>query len=319
MSTEDGAVEENATLKQGQTRRDELMAAIVERRRSEIADTAAGDGPVRESSLVGDLPIRKDGDKWLTRVKVNGEEFDVPFDEVVTRYQKDNAADRRLAEVANRQKQLDQYAARLEQREKDLLARATAPQTRAPVPRPGAGGPSSLDARKLTEALYSGDEDAATTAFEALLAQTRQTSFAAQPMVDENALAANVLRRLEEENKRQRQMEFERKRQDALVRFKDEYRDVMEDQYLRDMADRETLTVLKSNPTMDPWEILKVSGDKVREWLGARVPVDRGTKKRLAASNVGAARARADLSPEDTSPKSASDVIAEMRKARGQM
>jgi hypothetical protein len=175
-----------------------------------------------------------------------------------------------------------------------------------------------VDARKLTEALYSGDEEAATKAFETLLAQTRQVSPAPMPMVDENALAAKVQQRLEAENKRQRQMEFERKRQEALVRFKEEYRDVMEDPYLRDMADRETLTVLNENPTSDPWDILKASGDRVRNWLGERVPAERGAKKKATAISIGSARARANLSPEDTTPKTASDVIADMKRARGQ-
>jgi hypothetical protein len=310
------AVEPTSGLTEGRSVRDEMLAAIVERRRSEIAENTGGLTDHEAAPIVEDLPIRRDGERWVTKVKVNGEESEVEFDEVVKRYQKDNAADKRLAEVSYRQKQLDQYAARLEQRDKELREKFKKLQQ---VPRPtGAAVPSNVDARKLTEALYSGDEDAATKAFEALLARTRQETPAGSLAVDEDAIVGKLRQRLDAEKRREQALEFERKRQEAVVRFQEEYKDIADDPYLNDMADNETLRVMKEGSANDPWEILKVSGDRVRDWLSKRSPESRDSRKRSAAAVAGAARARANLTPEDNSPRTTSDIIAEMRKSRGQ-
>lgn len=311
---------EGQELRTGLSKRDELLSAIVDRRRRELAEaTASGDTSIAERGD-GDLPLRRDGDKWFTRVKVNGEEMEVPFTDVVAKYQKDSAAERRLAEAAERQKQLDQYAARLEQRERDIMARLKQTTPTAPVPRPGQKPGPSIDARKITEALYSGDEDAATKAFEALLAQTRQESPVRPPVVNEDVIAARVQQRIDAENTKRKQLAFERRRVEALEKFKEEYRDVWDDPYLKNLADEETVRLYNENPNNDPWEIMKSSAESVRNWLKTRTGThqDRGSKKRSATSVTGAARARANLSPEDNAPKTASDVIADIKRARGQ-
>jgi hypothetical protein len=318
--------EENSTeqvLERGRSQRDEMMRAIVERRQAEIRDSGESEPVTREQG--GSLPLRRDGDQWFTKVKVNGEEHEVPFDDVVKRYQKDSAADRRLAQASERQKQLDAYAARLEQRERDLMQKA-----RPPVPKPGQARPSArttaapsndLDAKALTEALYSGDEDAATKAFAKLLARTQQAAPAATPAVNESVIAERVQKRIEEEAQRRKAMQFERDRVDALERFNEEYKDIIDDPYLRDMADSETVRIMNEQGATDPWEIMKASGDKVREWLASRSggTVNRSSRKRTATAVTGAARARASLVPEDNAPKTASDIIADIKRARGQI
>ena len=58
-------------------------------------------------------PLRNEDGIYYATAKVNGEEVDVPWDEVLAQYQKNSAADKRLQEAAERQRELEEYEAKL--------------------------------------------------------------------------------------------------------------------------------------------------------------------------------------------------------------
>ena len=89
--------------------------------------------------------------KRMVKVKVDGEEIEVPYETVVANYQKISAADKRLRDAT-----ADADRIRAE-------ARAAAPPA-APGPSPAPGPAPS--GKKWTEALFEGDEDAADAAIQ---------------------------------------------------------------------------------------------------------------------------------------------------------
>ena len=73
-----------------------------------------------EQLLDASVPLVKKGESWYATAKVNGEAVDVEWDEVLAQYQKNSSADKRLQEAAERQRELEQYEAKLNAYRSDL-------------------------------------------------------------------------------------------------------------------------------------------------------------------------------------------------------
>jgi hypothetical protein len=50
-------------------------------------------------------PLQRKGGDWYVNAKVNGENTSVPWEQVVSQYQKNTAADQRLQEASERQRE----------------------------------------------------------------------------------------------------------------------------------------------------------------------------------------------------------------------
>ena len=117
--------------------RQKAMDAIVETRRQEVQDdTGMSDEVVEsetkdESRRTEDSPISFNGEQWVTTVKIDGNEIEVPFDSLRSSHQKDQASQKRFEEAAlyarqlkEREHQMHAYAEKLKAAEQQLRAQA---------------------------------------------------------------------------------------------------------------------------------------------------------------------------------------------------
>lgn len=114
------------------------------------------------------------------RVKVDGEELELPLSELTKGYQKDATVNKRLEAVSVERKKLDKW-------EQDLKGREAALVT---VDQSSSVEDTDGQIRAYNAALIEGDEDAATAAFKLIMGNGRQV--ATQPVIDEDALVAKT-------------------------------------------------------------------------------------------------------------------------------
>jgi len=250
----------------------------------------------------------------LVTIVVDGEERQVPkskiYEQGVRTLQKESAADKRLAEAADRVRQADEYAAKtLSQIEARLRAAEQNQNNGVPLSKE-----QDVDvktrARKIIASILDGtEEEAADALAEAIQGRSDPTpQFDAGQLVEQTTV--NVERRINHAN--------------ALREFRRNYSDIVEDPQLFNMADRETLKVHQEHPEWEVSDILTEAGTRVRNWVASKVPqvapsdIERADKlaRKSVIDNPKAASARAPQ-PVEEKPPSRSDVVASMRKARG--
>lgn len=122
----------------------------------------------------------------MVRVKVDGQEVELPLSEVTKGYQKDSVASRRLEDAAAQRKELDARKLELDAQEQLLTAGTVV----------GVNDPAFRDQIKASlEALSEGDVDQAVNALAEVLTTGRQTATPQQ--VDTDAITAQVKSQLE--------------------------------------------------------------------------------------------------------------------------
>jgi hypothetical protein len=111
---------------------------------------------------------------------------------------------------------------------------------------------------------------------------------------------------------------------DAVSWFKSEYKDIVADPYLLNLAISEEARMRESGDSRGYKDVYKDVGDaiskKLVEWKGGKPTVDTSTDKRERKTNIvnlPSASAR-QAAPEQPKPKTTSQIIEEMRVKRGQ-
>jgi hypothetical protein len=246
----------------------------------------------------------KDG-VWMTRAKVNGEEIEVPVDEIKSRYQKDTAAEKRLEQAAERMRQLEQREAQLREYEQRLSQQQ--PSSDAARSAPSGNDAQNNAVKKAIEAIYSGDEDAANEALQMAIASGRNQP---QKVATPEELTAEIERRIEAR-------EAERSRLQAVDKFRKEFPEIAGDPDLWEVADRHTLKVAQENPNMSIGDVIIEAGKRTRAWFGKMQPSQKQERKRETAGQaVNGVNARASLGEDEPRPMTPSEIIAQMRERR---
>lgn len=241
-------------------------------------------------------------------LKVDGEERIETLDKIARSVQKDAAASKRLEEAARR-------AQELEQRERDLILREQnlrLSQNNRDVAQPSAS-PSNEDvvqmARAVIEKMSVGTDEEAVEALAKVLGRQQTTQINPQEIATQAAQVAA------------RQIEGRQ----AGEWFKTEYKEIVEDTNLFRLADDEATRLLELNPNMSYREAFQKSGDSIREWTKKYRPEqtsndleERRQRKKAAAQPVRKASAKASIGQDAPPPPTNSDIIADMRKRRGQ-
>jgi len=266
-------------------------------------------------------PLRRDGDTFYATAKVNGEAVDVPWDEVLAQYQKNSAADKRLQEAADRQRELEEYEAKLNAYRQELADQAPISQPSTDV---GAEQSLSSDATdalyaQYHDALFQGDEEKASN----LLKQIRSAEKPA-PQIDVSTIIERTKAEMREEEKQARDRGYELRRQDAVKMFHEEYPDISSDSSLLAVADRRSAELYKDNPTRDPWDIMQECGNFARDWLKSHINQMGGESKDVSRQErkqnmeeVVPKTVRASIG-EDEVEATYSDIISEMKQGRNQ-
>ena len=306
--------------------RQKAMDDIIQGRREELSEETDFDQDVTSEKEVK-APVFLDGDQWVTTVKVNGEEINVPFDTLKSSHQKDQASQKRFEEAAQYAKELKQrehymnnYAQKLKAAEEHLKAQANNQPPQKGAEQEGVTDKSEL-VKKYHEALYEDDAVKAAELFNTLTMDGRQ---AATPNIEQavdNALNRAIASR-NEQQKQAMQMEYNSSLDEAVSWFNAEYEDIANTPELRAIADSKTVTLTQENPDWTPKQIIKEAAEYTREWLNKNSRPSsepRFDRKKKIVKQPRSVSASSRSPDSDMPPQTATDIIDEMKRQRGQI
>jgi len=264
----------------------------------------------------------KDGN-WVTSVKVNGEEVEVPFDGLKTSHQKDAASQERFEQAANRERFLAQKEQELRAYAESLQAEGQKQET---LPESDETPAPDSDYKELVsqyhQALYEDDADKAAELLQTLTTGRTQD---ATPNVEEavNKALSQAYARQQVEQAKQQQMAYEGSVKEAVSWFENEYPDVAGNPELRAIADNRTVTIMKEKPSLAPGHIIHAAAEYAREWAHLNLNGGKGVnarveRKKKIVSEPKPARKTAKIGEDEELEKTPSQVIEDMRKSRGQ-
>jgi len=263
-------------------------------------------------------PAYQKGDEWYVTAKVDGELVEVSYENILAQYQKNSTADKRLQEAAERQRELAEYEAKLNNYRTHLESSRPS-QDAEKQASPSSDANTDALYEQYHDALFQGEEAKASS----LLKQIRNAD-KPTPQIDVQSIINRTKAEMREEEKTAREQGYELRRQQAVELFKDEYSDIAEDTSLLAVADRRSAELYQEDPTRDPWEIMQESGKYARDWLmnyvdelGGKAKEEKRQERKQNMDEVTPKNVRARIG-EDTTEPTYSDVIAEMRKERGQ-
>jgi hypothetical protein len=271
-------------------------------------------------------PMWKDGDSWYTTIKVDGEDIAVPFDDLKSSHQKDKASQKRFEEAA-------EYGRRIQEREAQLNAyvqnmqRSQQAQTNTPPSKDAEPEREQPDdspnlIKKYHEALYEDDADKAAELFTALTNKGR--SQPATQNVEEvvQKVLGRTLAQQRAQTERQQQWAYQKSLEDAVKWFDSEYPDIAKVPELRAVADNRTIDLTQSNPDWSPQQIMKEAAESTRQWAKEFLSPnknERVTRKKQIVQHPKAASASSKIGEDEPVPQTASDIIEEMKRVRGQV
>ena len=266
-------------------------------------------------------PLERRGDDWYVNAKVNGENTSVPWEQVVSQYQKNTAADQRLQQASDRQRELadyedklNAYRAQLEAQTRQLSA-TDASEEESP-------SSDATDAlyEQYHDALFQGDEVKASGLLKKIRSADRQPA----QQVDVSSIIEQTKAEMREEEKQARERGYEMRRKQAVEMFHSEYPDVAQDTGMLAVADRRSAELYSENPTRDPWDIMQECANYAQDWLKTKVdsmgggPKEESRAQRKQNLDEVVPRNVKSHIGDDMEEPTYSDIIAEMKQGRGQ-
>jgi len=307
-SQEDVAVESAEEPQQNDERTD-AIEALANQREAEIL---AESGEQTEEDETAEEPIdeseaTEEPKEQLVKVKIDGEEVELPISEVLKGYQKDATASKRLEQAANERQELDQLRAEYD---------AKQIEKEEPVQESNLSNDDELErANKITSALddlnVGSDEErlAATKALEELFGGRGNT--ATQEDIDlkiSQATQQEVQSRLNTQQYEAAQSGFIDDNQDIVSATSDDpFRVNVFNEILRE----------KLNTAETHEQAFKDAGSEFRKWNGMSSSVSKQELKEQLQSEPAKVGSRASAAPKPKA-ETPSDIIAAMAKSRGQ-
>ncbi len=239
-------------------------------------------------------------DKMLVTVKIDGVERQVTVEEMQRTYQKAGAADKRLEEAT---RLLREAQAREQQSPPVGVAQSGTQGDSANVPDGG-----DEEGKQFLSALFEGDESKALEAFK------KATGGRHQPIQSESDLIAKLTPAIKQQLLQE----------SALEKFEKDFADVVADPYLDQVAAEFIRAEMDGGKSFI--ESLEIGGNKTRDWIASKIPKtdpapkptmnrDAKLERKASIDQIPALNKAASTTVEQ--PKSASEVIVAMRKARG--
>jgi len=230
--------------------------------------------------------------------KVDGEQVEVPFDQITRSYQKGAAADKRLEEASTLRRSLEEKESELTRREQAFVNQQKALEQKREQ---GSITDNAYrdKAKKLLAALTDEDETDPEGRIASVLSELTNPEEIVQ-QAEQRALGRI------EEIERQRALKLaETERLEANQRFEKEYEDVVKDPIAYMAARKLAEDKWAQKPNATPWEIADLVGKEIR---GMR------TRKPATLKTVSA---RAAIGHDEKIP-TREDIIKQMRLSRGQ-
>ena len=260
-----------------------------------------------------DTPVWYDGEKWLTKVKVNGEEVDVPFDSLKSSHQKDKASQEKFQSAAIKEREL---LYREQQIQEQLRQLNSQPPTKDVEQEEETSDVDDI-VEKYHEALFQDDAAEAAKLLRTLANSGRSNATQNVEEVVNQAILSHEAKKKAEREHIERAA-YQAELEDAVKSFNDSYPDIAESEELRAIADRKTITLTQENPDWTPSQIINAAAEHTREWAGTSIESNsRFNRKQKIVRQPKSVRASSNNS-QASAPLTPSEIVEEMRKARGQ-
>jgi hypothetical protein len=221
----------------------------------------------------------------LIKVKVDGKEMEVPESQII------DAGVRTVQKEAAADQRLAEATRLLK------AAQEAATPKKAPLP--------EMDEVELANRIRMGSDDEAQEAIRILQGREKAT-----PEEIAAAVEGRVLAKIEFQN--------------AVDWFRGEYKEIVSDPYLLNLAIAEEARLRENGDTRSYKDVYKEVGDgvmkKLTEWRGGKAAVSTSESKqerKATITNLPFASAR-QKAPEQPKPKTTAEIIEEMRQKRGQ-
>jgi|TARA_R110000824_G_scaffold382311_1_gene575487 hypothetical protein len=309
--TEEQPVEEDLTASVNPiSAREKALEEIYNRRREEEHVEEDSEQEVVNSP---DTPVWYDGEKWLTKVKVNGEEVDVPFDSLKSSHQKDKASQEKFQSAAIKEREL---LYREQQIQEQLRQLNSQPPTKDVEQEEETSDVDDI-VEKYHEALFQDDAAEAAKLLRTLANSGRSNATQNVEEVVNQAILSHEAKKKAEREHIERAA-YQAELEDAVKSFNDSYPDIAESEELRAIADRKTITLTQENPDWTPSQIINAAAEHTREWAGTSIESNsRFNRKQKIVRQPKSVRASSNNS-QASAPLTPSEIVEEMRKARGQ-
>ena len=278
-----------------------------------------------EEVVAQDAPVWSDNGKWFTKIKVDGEEVSVPFDDLKSSHQKDKASQKRFEDAAAygrqiqaREEQLNAYVGQLKQQQ---AARQQPPPTQEAAQE----GQDDQDlVKEYHDALYQDDAAKATQLFKTLTDRGRREAPATQNVEEVvNQVLGRAMAQRQAEQERQQRWAYNKSLEDAIHEFQEGYPDIAGVPELRAIADNQTVILMEEHPEWTPSQIIKESAEYTRKWVGDNTKLTRdntrAVRKQRIVKQPKAASATSVMTDEESFSTNPTDIIQEMKEARGQV
>jgi|GEM_PF-2343012 len=284
-------------------------------------DGEPGTAAAQDDSLKELGYYRKSDGKLYTTMKVNGQEREVPADQIKAHLQKDLAGDVKLQQAADRERQL---------REREQQLSSLEQQLRQQSSHPPAKGDEEIrqQAKTVLSKVWDGDDDAAAEALADFIQQNSSR-------VDTDQILSEAERRanhaVEQRESQRQQREWETSTREGINWLRETHPDILEDTDMRDFVDARTARMVEARQNgdpefadMTPRDIIQKAASEANDWLQKQTQKQAGDtpgnareqrKRNLKPMPRGMSKQPSQRAPEapDTSPASA---IEQMRKAR---
>ena len=262
--TEEQPVEEDLTASVNPiSAREKALEEIYNRRREEEHVEEDSEQEVVNSP---DTPVWYDGEKWLTKVKVNGEEVDVPFDSLKSSHQKDKASQEKFQSAAIKEREL---LYREQQIQEQLRQLNSQPPTKDVEQEEETSDVDDI-VEKYHEALFQDDAAEAAKLLRTLANSGRSNATQNVEEVVNQAILSHEAKKKAEREHIERAA-YQAELEDAVKSFNDSYPDIAESEELRAIADRKTITLTQENPDWTPSQIINAAAEHTREWAGTSI------------------------------------------------
>ena len=279
---------------------------------------------VVKKSVDQETPIWNQEGKWFTKIKVDGEEVSVPFEDLKSSHQKDRASQKRFEDAAAygrqiqaREQQLNAYVDKLKQHQ--AAQEQSSPKQEAT----NVEGNGVDLVKEYHDALYQDDAVKAAQLFKTL--NDRGRGEPATQKIEEvvNQVLGRAMAQRQAEQERQQRWAYNKSLEDAVIEFQDGYPDIAEVPELRAIADNHTVILMDEHPEWTPSQIIQASAEYTRKWVTNNTQLTRdntrAVRKQKIVKQPRAASATSVMVDEDDYPTSPADIIKEMKEARGQV
>ena len=276
---------------------------------------AAGEN-VKTGSTVNGSPVYERDGKQYVKVKINGQEVEATLEQALRRAQINWAADVRLEAVSAKERTIEQRERAIKDKELALSNKMSQSSTTSSGATPDADLDSEVN--ELVHGLFQGDEKQAKDTLKKVLA--RRTTATAQP-VNEDAIVEKAVGTLRRESQQQAEARQRQQLLAAIDTFQAEHPDIAADPVLAAAWDAETARLSKTNPDKSLVDIAREAGKNIQTRLvkAATPNQSRVDKKREAGVAAKGNQRSASTGQDAPPPKTREQVIANMRKARGQV